>query len=70
MKPSEIRDLTASDVQERILEQEEELANLRIQLVTHQLDNPIAFRDARRDLARLKTALREHELGINGLSNS
>jgi large subunit ribosomal protein L29 len=69
MKPSEIRDLSPSDVQEKIQEQEEELANLRIQLATRQLDNPIVFRDARRELARLKTALREHELGIRELSN-
>ena len=70
MTPSEIRDLTVSDLQERNQEQEEELANLRIQLATRQLDNPIAFRDAKRGLARLKTALREHELGIHELSNS
>ena len=68
MKSSEIRDLSASDVQERIQEHEEELANLRIQLATRQLDNPIAFRDAKRDLARLKTVLREHELGIHELN--
>ena len=43
MKPSEIRDLTANDVRERIAEQEDELVNLRIQLATRQLDNPIAF---------------------------
>lgn len=70
MKPSEIRDLTASDVQEKIQEQEEELANLRIQLATRQLDNPIAFRDARRELARLKTVLKEHELGIHELTSA
>ncbi len=67
MKPDEIRDLTADDVRERIGEREEELVNLRIQLATRQLDNPIAFRDARRELARLKTVLREHELGIREL---
>ncbi len=70
MKPNEIRDLTASDVRERIGEQEAELVNLRIQLATRQLDNPIVFRDARRDLARLKTVLREHELGIRTLPNA
>ena len=70
MKPSEIRDLTANDVRERITEQEDELVNLRIQLATRQLDNPIAFRDVCRDLARLKTVLREHELGIRELPNA
>ena len=70
MKPSEMRDLTPNDVQERIGEREAELINLRIQLATRQLDNPIVLRDARRELARLKTVLREHELGIRTLPNA
>lgn len=70
MKPSEMRDLTPSDVRERIGEREAELINLRIQLATRQLDNPIVLRDARRELARLKTVLREHELGIRTLPNT
>ena len=70
MKPNEIRDLTESDFRERIEEQEEELVNLRIQLAMRQLDNPLTFRDARRDLARLNTVLREHELGIRTLPHA
>ncbi len=70
MKPSEMRDLTPNDVRERIGEREAELINLRIQLATRQLDNPIVLRDARRELARLKTVLREHELGIRTLPNA
>lgn len=70
MKPSEMRDLTPNDVQERIGEREAELINLRIQLATRQLDNPVALRNARRELARLKTVLREHELGIRTLPNA
>ena len=70
MKPSEMRDLTPNDVRERIGEREAELINLRIQLATRQLDNPIVLRDARRVLARLKTVLREHELGIRTLPNA
>ena len=70
MKPSEMRDLTPKDVRERIGEREAELINLRIQLATRQLDNPIVLRDARRELARLKTVLREHELGIRTLPNA
>ena len=70
MKPSEMRDLTPSDVQESIGEREAELINLRIQLATRQLDNPVALRNARRELARLKTVLREHELGIRTLPNA
>ena len=61
MKPSEIRDLSPSDIQEKIQEQEEELANLRIQLTTRQLENPLLVRETRRELARLKTILAEQE---------
>lgn len=59
MKPSEIRDLTPDDIREKIQEQEDELANLRIQLTTRQLENPLLVRETRRELARLKTILRE-----------
>jgi len=59
MKPNEIRDLSADDIREKIQEQEDELANLRIQLTTRQLENPLLVRETRRELARLKTILRE-----------
>lgn len=59
MKPSEIRDLSPDDIREKIQEQEDELANLRIQLTTRQLENPLLVRETRRELARLKTILRE-----------
>jgi large subunit ribosomal protein L29 len=62
MKPSEIRDLSASDIVEKIQEQEEELVNMRIQLTTRQLENPLLIRETRRELARLKTILREQEV--------
>ena len=68
MKPSEIRDLSRSDIEEQIGEREEELTNLRLQLVIRQLDNPLLIRDARRDLARLRTILREDDLGIRPLA--
>lgn len=70
MKPSEIRDLTPADIREKIKELEEELANMRIQLVTRQLENPILVRDSKREIARLKTVLHEHELGIRELSKT
>lgn len=61
MKPSEIRDLSPSDIREKIQEQEVELANMRIQLTTRQLENPLLVRETRRELARLKTILAEQE---------
>lgn len=61
MKPSEIRDLSPGDIREKIEEQEAELANMRIQLTTRQLENPLLVRETRRELARLKTILREQQ---------
>jgi len=70
MTPSEIRELSVSDIQEKIQEQESELSSLRMQLVTRQLDNPLLVREARRELARLKTVLREQERNASEASNS
>ncbi|MFT5370095.1 MAG: large subunit ribosomal protein L29 [Candidatus Latescibacterota bacterium] len=61
MKPSEIRDLSPGDIREKIQEQEQELTNMRIRLATRQLENPLVVREIRRELARLKTILREQE---------
>jgi large subunit ribosomal protein L29 len=61
---SEINDLPKGEIEFRLKEALEELQNLRFQHATHQLDNPLRLRQLRRDIARLKTALREMELGI------
>jgi large subunit ribosomal protein L29 len=42
----------------------EELFNLRFQLATGQLDNPVQISKVRKDIARANTVLRERELGI------
>lgn len=62
MKAAELREHTV----EELLEQEKELAEklfaLRLQRVTGQLESPAKMRDARRDLARVLTVLREKQL--------
>lgn len=63
MTASEIREMTVDEIRAQLQDQEEELANLRLQLATHQLEDGLAVRKARREVARLKTILREHELG-------
>lgn len=68
MTAAEIRDLTESEVRQQLEDREEEFSNLKLRLTTHQLDNPLSVREARREIARLKTALREHALGINALA--
>ena len=67
MKASEIREMNIDEVRQQLEEREEELANLKLQLATHQLENPLTVPDTKREIARLKTVLREHDLGIRSL---
>jgi large subunit ribosomal protein L29 len=62
MKPSELRDLSVEDLEARLVETKEELFNLRFQNATGQLDNYKRLGILRRDVARLKSMLREREL--------
>ncbi|MGI6149481.1 MAG: 50S ribosomal protein L29 [Firmicutes bacterium] len=64
MKAKEMRDLTISELEQRLAELKEELFNLRFQLATGQLDNPMRIRDVRKDIARVKTIMRERALNI------
>lgn len=64
VKPSEIRALSDEELRSKIDESKEELFRLRLQLATGQLDNPMKIRETKRRIARLKTILRERELGI------
>lgn len=62
VKAAEIRDLDDDALRQRLAETKEELFNLRFQNATGQLDNYKRLGDLRRDVARLKTVLREREL--------
>lgn len=62
MKVEEVKDLSTDELKKRLADEQENLANLRFQLATSQLESPIKVRLARRDIARLKTLLREREL--------
>ena len=68
MKPHEIRQKTLEDVKNDLLAAEENLRTVRFQLVTAQLENSSLLEKAKREVARLKTIIREHELGISKLS--
>jgi len=67
MKATEIRNMTAAEIGARIEEVEEELFRLRFRHGNQGIDNPLRLRFLQRDVARLKTALRENELGISRL---
>lgn len=62
MKSSEIRELSITDIQERIENQELALSKLKLNHAVSPLDNPVKIREARKVVARLKTILREKQL--------
>ncbi len=64
MKASEIRALNSEDIAKHLEEAHQELFNLRFRLATRQLVNHREVPRAKRKIARLKTIIRERELGI------
>ena len=65
MKSNELRDLTTAEIEQKLKALKEELFNLRFQLATGQLENPARIREVRKAIARMKTVVRERELGVN-----
>jgi large subunit ribosomal protein L29 len=63
MKPKELRELSDEDLRKELETLVKELFNLRFRKVTDVVENPAAFRRCRKDIARVKTILRERELG-------
>jgi large subunit ribosomal protein L29 len=61
MKASEVRELTLEELRQREEDVSEELFNLKFQLATAQLENKMRVRQVRRDLARIKTIMREKQ---------
>lgn len=64
MRADEVRDLTDEELDRKLAELKEELFNLRFQLATGQLDNPMRVKAVRKDIARVHTVRRERELNI------
>ena len=63
MKPHEIRQKTLEDIKSDLLAAEENLRTVQFQLVTAQLENSSLLGKAKREIAKLKTIIREYELG-------
>ncbi|HOB09142.1 MAG: 50S ribosomal protein L29 [Limnochordia bacterium] len=59
MKAKELRDLSFEELDQKLAELKEELFNLRFQLATGQLENPMRVRAVRKDIARVKTVITE-----------
>ena len=61
MKASDIREMVDADIRARIAELEEERFRLKFRSATEPLEDPLRLRHIRRDVARLKTVLRERQ---------
>ncbi len=70
MKINEIRDLSGQEIMDKIQDLKEELFNLRFQNAMNQLDNPMRIAAVKKDIAKLKTVLKEQEIGLNANINS
>ena len=64
MKTNEIRKLSTEEINKKIAESKEELFNLRFKQATGTLEKPARLNELRKDVARMKTILKERE--ING----
>lgn len=62
MKASEIRELSVAELETKLKDLKAELFNLRFQLAINQLDNPMRISAVKKDIARVKTVLRQMEL--------
>lgn len=62
MKAEEIRGMDDAQIRDRVLQVQEELFRLRFRSATQQLESPALLGELRRDLARMKTILRQREL--------
>ena len=61
MKASNIRELTNAELTAKLADLKKELFNLRLSHATGQLNNPLALNNVKKDIARVKTVLRERE---------
>ncbi len=62
MKVKDIRDMSANELDQKIVGLKDELFNLRFQLATGQLENPMRIKEVKKTIARIKTIQREREL--------
>ena len=62
LKANEIRSMSVADLEKKLVELKKDLFMLRMQHATNHLDNPVKISAVRRDIARVKTVIREKEL--------
>lgn len=62
MKAKKMREMTDEELVKKVSDYKEELFNLRFQMATGQLDNPMRIRDVKKNIARCKTVQRQREI--------
>ena len=62
MELNKIREMSEAELNAELMKMKKDLFNLRFQHVTGQLENPVLLRETRKDIARVKTIIREKEL--------
>ena len=62
MELKKMREMTEAELNAELKKMKKDLFNLRFQHVTGQLENPVKMRETKRDIARVKTIIREKEL--------
>ena len=62
MKANEVRKMSASELESKLLDLKKDLFQLRLQHATNQLENPVKIAELKRDIARVKTIIREQQL--------
>ena len=65
MKVKEIRNLADMELNQKLADLKAELFNLRFQHVTNQLDNPMRLKEVKKTIAKIKTVLKEREMGLD-----
>ena len=62
MKANEVRKMSSAELETKLMDLKKDLFNLRLQHATNQLDNPIKIAQVKKNIARVKTIIREQQL--------
>ena len=64
MKANDLREMTTAELENKLSELKKDLFFLRMQHATNQLDNPLQINLVKKDIARIKTVIREKETAL------
>ena len=62
MKANEVRKMSSAELETNLMDLKKDLFNLRLQHATNQLENPVRIAEVKKDIARVKTIIREQQL--------